>query len=75
MQREFEAGIAWGEAKKRLCALIDSEIAEARERYEILLANPAAIERELKKGAEKARAIAGPFMQRLRAAVGIRPLV
>ena len=75
MQREVEAGIAWGEAKKRLCALIDSEIAEARERYEILLANPAAIERELKKGAEKARAIAGPFMQRLRAAVGIRPLV
>ncbi len=74
MRREFAAGIAWGEAKKRLCALIDSEIAEARERYEILLANPAAIEAELQKGASKARAIASPFMQRLRAAVGIRPL-
>jgi len=74
MRNEFEAGIAWGEAKKRLCALIDGEIAEARERYESLLANPAAIELELQKGAKKARAIAGPFMQRLRAAVGIRPL-
>ena len=75
MRAEFEAGIAWGEAKKRLCALIDSEIAEARERYEILLANPAAIERELLKGAQKARSIAQPFMQKVRAAVGIRPLV
>ncbi len=74
MRREFEAGIAWGEAKKRLCALIDAEIAEARERYESLLANPALIENELQKGAVKARAIAQPFMQRVRAATGIRPL-
>lgn len=75
MRREFEAGIAWGEAKKRLCALIDAEIAEARERYEQLLANPAQVEAELQKGAQKARAIAQPFMARVRAAVGIRPLV
>jgi tryptophanyl-tRNA synthetase len=74
MRAEFEAGIAWGEAKKRLCALIDGEIAEARARYEMLLANPVLIERELQKGAEKARATAGPFMQELRKAVGIRPL-
>ncbi|MCC7515733.1 MAG: tryptophan--tRNA ligase [Pseudomonadales bacterium] len=74
MRREFEAGIAWGEAKKRLCALIDSEIAPARERYEHLLANPAQIEAELQKGAAKARAIAQPFMAKVRAAVGIRPL-
>jgi len=75
MRREFEAGIAWGEAKKRLCALIDAEIAEARERYEQLLANPAQVEAELQKGAQKARAIAQPFMARVRAAVGIRPLI
>lgn len=74
MRREFEVGIAWGEAKKRLCALIDSEISAARERYEQLLANPAQIEAELQKGAVKARAIAQPFMQRVRAATGIRPL-
>ena len=74
MRREFATGIAWGEAKKRLCALIDSEIAEARECYEQLLANPAQIEAELQKGAAKARAIAQPFMQRVRAATGIRPL-
>ncbi len=74
MRTEFAAGIAWGEAKKRLCALIDAEVGEARERYEILLANPAAIENELQKGAEKARATALPLMQSLRAAVGIRPL-
>jgi tryptophanyl-tRNA synthetase len=74
MRREFEAGIAWGEAKKRLCMLIDSELSEAREHYEQLLANPAQIEAELQKGAAKARTIAQPFMQRVRAAVGIRPL-
>jgi tryptophanyl-tRNA synthetase len=74
MRREFEAGIAWGEAKRRLCALIDGEIAEARVRYESLLAQPVDIEAELRKGAAKARAVAQPFMQKLRAAVGIRPL-
>ncbi len=45
-----------------------------RERYEALVADPAQIEAILRRGAEKARAIATPFMARLRDAVGLRSL-
>jgi len=45
-----------------------------RERYEALIADPARIERTLKAGAERARAIATPFMAELRHAVGLRNL-
>ena len=74
MRTAYAEGIAWGEAKKQLFELIHEQLAPARERYEALLANPAEIEAILKQGAEKARAEAAPFIARLRAAVGIRPL-
>jgi tryptophanyl-tRNA synthetase len=74
MREAFENGIGWGDAKKCLFALLDAELAEARDRYETLLADPAAIERSLQVGASKARAHAQPFIQSLRLAVGIRPL-
>lgn len=74
MRRAYAEGISWGEAKQQLFELINSELAEARERYEALIADPARIERELKRGAERARAVATPFMQQLRDAVGIRSL-
>ena len=61
MRRAFEEGIGWGDAKKKLFALINEEIAEARERYEDLLARPADIEAELQKGAEKARAVSQAY--------------
>jgi tryptophanyl-tRNA synthetase len=53
---------------------IDREIAPLRERYEALIANPAQIEATLREGAEKARAIATPYMRQLREAVGLRSL-
>lgn len=45
-----------------------------REVYEQLMKDPSAIEATLKRGADKARAIATPFMAQLRHAVGLRPL-
>jgi tryptophanyl-tRNA synthetase len=75
MRREFEQGIAWGEAKQRLFERIDSEIAPARERYEALMAEPHKIERLLRDGAQRLRAqYATPLLQELRAAVGLRDL-
>ncbi|GMG87614.1 tryptophan--tRNA ligase [Biformimicrobium ophioploci] len=71
MRQAFLDGIAWGEAKKQLFELVNGQVAEARERYETLLASPATIEEELQKGAEKARAISRPFLEKLREAVGI----
>lgn len=74
MRAEFEAGIAWGEAKKRLSDLILEELAPARERYDELMAKPSEIEAVLQAGAEKARAISKPFLSELKAAVGIKAL-
>jgi tryptophanyl-tRNA synthetase len=74
MRAAFGAGIAWGEAKKRLFELVDAELAPARARYQALLDDPAHIEAVLRDGAAKARALAAPRLAELRRAVGIRPL-
>jgi tryptophanyl-tRNA synthetase len=75
MRKEFENGIAWGEAKKQLFELINEELREPRERYNELMENPAHIEQVLREGAEKARAYSVPFMAKLNKAVGLYSLV
>jgi len=74
MRKAFAEGIAWGDAKQQLFAVIDAEIAPMRERYNALMADPARIEAILQAGAVKARAIATPLLQELRHAVGLRNL-
>jgi tryptophanyl-tRNA synthetase len=69
---ELRAGLAWGEAKKRLHDVIEREIGPMRAKYEHFMANPELIEEQLMIGARKARAIAGPFLQQLRESVGLR---
>jgi len=75
MRKEFENGIAWGEAKKQLFELINEELREPRERYNELLENPTYIEEILQKGALKAREYSMPFLQEIRESVGISSLV
>jgi len=74
MRKAFAEGIGWGDAKQQLFERIDAEIAPLRERYEVLISNPQRIEEQLRHGAQKARAIAGPLMKKLRDAVGLRSL-
>jgi tryptophanyl-tRNA synthetase len=64
-------GMAWGDAKQALFERIEGEIGPLRARYDALMAQPDAIEDVLQAGAKKARAIATPFLQRLREAVGL----
>ena len=68
----LSAGLSWGEAKQRLFARIDGQLAPMRERYEALIAKPAEIEEVLQTGAAKARAVAAPLLEELREAVGLR---
>src|SRR5690606_14310755 len=75
MREQFAAGIGWGQAKKELCALVNDEISAARERYELLMADPAHVESVLKKGADKAREQAAQLLSKVRRAVGIASLV
>ncbi|WP_370978958.1 tryptophan--tRNA ligase [Agaribacterium sp. ZY112] len=74
MRQAFADGIAWGEAKKQLADLINTELAEPRERYEELLADTAKIESVLKQGAEKARDLSAPLLANVKKAIGIRCL-
>ncbi len=69
---DLRGGLAWGEAKQRLAALVEEEIAPLRARYDALLAEPAQIEVALQQGAAKARALAAPLLAALRQAVGLR---
>ena len=74
MEEQYAKGIAWGQAKKELFALIDEEIGEARERYVELMDNPKKVETILQEGAEKARAYSKPLLEKVRQATGIRPI-
>ena len=74
MRQQFAEGIAWGEAKRQLFELINSQLSEARDKYEALLANPAHIEEVLQQGAAKARAYSQPLLEKVREAVGIRKI-
>jgi len=74
LAKAYAEGIAWGDAKQALFERLDQEIAPMREVYDQLIQDPAQIEKTLKAGAEKARAIATPFTAQLREAVGLRRL-
>ncbi|MBQ4854755.1 tryptophan--tRNA ligase [Rhodanobacter sp. B2A1Ga4] len=67
-------GIGWGEAKQVLCERIEADVGPMRERYEALMADPAAIETILRQGAQKARAIATPKVAALREVLGLRAM-
>jgi tryptophanyl-tRNA synthetase len=70
---ELAAGLGWGDAKQKLIARIEDEIAPLRARYDELMARPDTIEDVLRDGADKARAIAAPFVARVSETVGLRP--
>jgi len=72
--QEFAQGISWAAAKEMLHARIDQEIAPMRARYQHLMEHPHEVEAMLLQGAIKARAVATPFMARLRQAMGLRGL-
>lgn len=74
MRKKFFDGISWGEAKKELFNLINSELAEPRDKYNQLMAHPEQIESLLIEGARKAREISLPFIKEIRKAVGIKTL-
>ncbi|WP_374671584.1 tryptophan--tRNA ligase [Acidovorax temperans] len=74
LRRAYAEGIAWGDAKQVLLERVDQVIAPMREQYESLINHPERIEQILLQGAERARALATPFIKELRAAVGLRSL-
>lgn len=74
LRKAYADGIAWGDAKQVLFERVDQVIAPMRAKYQDLMNNPARIEATLLAGAERARALATPFIRELRSAVGLRSL-
>jgi tryptophanyl-tRNA synthetase len=74
VEKLYAEGIAWGEMKQKLFVYINDHIKPARDEYERLIADPATVEAELVKGAQRAREVAVPYMAEIRDAIGIRKL-
>lgn len=71
-KHELQDGLGWGDAKKQLFELINTELSPMRDTYNDLMAHPERLEEMLFEGAAKARRIATPMIQELRAVVGLR---
>ncbi len=69
-EKYIRGGYGYGHAKQALFEKIVSRFADERSRYDELMANPAAIEDELAKGAEKARVVASDVLGRVREKLG-----
>jgi tryptophanyl-tRNA synthetase len=67
-----KGGLGWGHAKEELFQVINDHLKEKRDRYNELRADEPFLRRELAKGAEKAKALAKPTLDRVRHAVGFR---
>ena len=74
IRKRYADGIAWGEMKQVLFEYVNDHIKPARDEYQRLMNDPAIIERELLSGAEKAREVSVPLLDKIRYAVGIRSL-
>jgi tryptophanyl-tRNA synthetase len=72
MAERFRAGgFGYGDAKKRLLEAIDATFRPFREKRKDLAAHPDYVQQVLKDGAERARAVAAPVLDRARTACGI----
>ena len=74
IEERYADGIGWGEMKQVLFDYINDHVKPARDEYNRLIADPAIIEQELLKGAERARELSIPYLEEIRRAVGIRKL-
>lgn len=70
LRARYEKGIGWGQVKKELFELIRNALSEASTRYHELMAAPAKIDEVLRAGAEAARIVAKPVIERVRSAIG-----
>ena len=75
MEKRYKEGISWGEMKNILFEYLNEHLKSYRKDYQQLINDPTEVERELQKGAEKAREISVPFLDQIRSAVGIRTLI
>jgi tryptophanyl-tRNA synthetase len=69
-QKYIAGNFGYGHAKAELFSEILEQFKDAREKYFELMNNPAILEKELEKGAQKARKINTPVLKRVREKLG-----
>jgi tryptophanyl-tRNA synthetase len=74
MRKRYAEGIGWGDMKQTLFAYINEHLRTMRDEYERLVRAPDHVEAVLRQGAEKTRAVSGPYLAEIRRRVGVRPL-
>ena len=74
MRQRYVDGIGWGEMKDCVFQYLNDHLKVARGEYNRLVAAPDYVEDVLHKGADKARAVSGPFMDQIRSNVGLKAL-
>jgi tryptophanyl-tRNA synthetase len=67
----LNGGLAYSEIKQELYEMLNEFFGARRDTYRQLLDDKNSLDRILKEGADKARAIAGPVLQSVRRAIGI----
>ena len=75
MNQAYKDGIGWGDAKKKLFSIINSEISPIREKYFELNDKPNLLNDLFSEGAQKVRPQAKELVEKLREAVGINKIV
>jgi tryptophanyl-tRNA synthetase len=71
-QRYLRGCFGYSEVKQALFEVLERTFGEARARYETYIKDRAYLEKVMINGAEKARAIGAPMLDKVRKAVGIR---
>ena len=72
LQKLYEEGIAWGEAKKILFGEINSFLRPFKDEYNKIINDKPYVEKALIEGSEKALSISGPIIKEVRQAIGIK---
>lgn len=66
LAKRYREGIGWGEAKQELFVAVNEYLKLPREKYNELMENREELDKILKEGADKAKAIAAPIIARVR---------
>tara|TARA_Y100000741_G_scaffold329003_1_gene282606 strand:+ start:116 stop:1126 length:1011 start_codon:yes stop_codon:yes gene_type:complete len=72
LQKLYDEGIAWGEAKKVLFDELNSFLKPFRDEYNKIIKDKSFVEKTLVEGSEKALSFSGPIMKEVRQAIGIK---
>ena len=72
LQKLYDEGIAWGEAKKILFEELNSFLRPFNNEYTKIIKDKSYVEKTLIEGSEKALSISGPIIKEVRQAIGIK---